>query len=86
MAGFNVRKEMPGVELSRDEFRKRYCERFSDPVFAPLRAEIDRILEGAWQAYADSRKAPHTRCAGPGFADPDYQLSAEWIAATSRAL
>ena len=54
MAGFNVRKEMPGVELSRDEFRKRYSERFSDPVFAPLRAEIDRILDGAWDAYSNS--------------------------------
>ena len=73
MADFNVRKEMPGVELSKDEFRKRYSERFSDPVFAPLRAEINRILEAAWQAYSESRKAPHTRRAGPGFADPDYR-------------
>ena len=84
MAGFNVRKEMPGVELSRDEFRKRYGERFSDPVFAPLRPEIDRILDGAWEAYSKSRKAPHTRRAGPGYADPEYQLSVDWIAASER--
>jgi multimeric flavodoxin WrbA len=84
MAGFNVRKEMPGVELSRDEFRKRYCERFSDPVFAPLRAEIDRVLDAAWDAYSNSRKAPHTRHAGSGFADPDYELSVDWIAASEK--
>jgi hypothetical protein len=84
MADFNVRKEMPGVQLSREEFRKRYSERFSDPVFAPLRAEIDRILDAAWQPYAQSRKAPHTRRAGSGFADPDYQLSHDWIAASDK--
>ena len=67
-----------------DEFRKRYGERFSDPVFAPLRAEIDRILDGAWDAYSNSRKAPHTRRAGAGFADPDYELSVDWIAASER--
>lgn len=84
MAGFNVRKEMPGVELSRDQFRKRYSERFSDPIFAPLRAEIDRLLDAAWDAYSNSRKAPHTRYAGAGFADPDYELSVDWIAARER--
>lgn len=84
MAGINVRKEMPGVELSRDEFRKRYSERFADSVFAPLRPEIDRILDAAWDAYSDSRKAPHTRHAGAGFADPEYQLSVDWIAASER--
>ena len=84
MAGFSVRKEMPGVALSKEEFRKRYSERFSDPVFAPLRAEIDRILEAAWQAYSQYHKAPHTRRAGPGFADPEYELSVDWIAARDK--
>src|SRR5262245_51058654 len=84
MAGFNVRKEMPGVELSRDEFRKRYSERFSDPLFAPLRPEIDRILDAAWEAYSRYHKAPHTRRAGAGFADPEYQLSLDWIAASEK--
>jgi multimeric flavodoxin WrbA len=84
MADFNVRKEMPGVELGKEEFRKRYSARFSDPVFAPLRAEIDRILEAAWDAYSQYRKAPHTRRAGTGYADPDYQLSVDWIAASEK--
>ena len=30
------------------------------------------------------RKSPHTRTAGPGFADPEYQLSTDWIAARDR--
>ncbi|MBX9776768.1 MAG: NAD(P)H-dependent oxidoreductase [Xanthobacteraceae bacterium] len=84
MTGFNVRKQMPGVALSRDEFRKRYCDHFSDPVFAPLRAEIDRIVDAAWDAYSNARKAPHTRRAGAGFADPDYELSVDWLAAREK--
>src|SRR5262245_42255274 len=84
MADFSVRKEMPGVKLSKDEFRKRYSERFSDPVFAPLRAEINRILDAAWEPYSKSRKAPHTRRAGSGFSDPDYKLSVDWLAARER--
>ena len=46
MAGINIRKEMPGVELDKDEFRKRYCERFSDPVFGDLR---DKEPEAMWR-------------------------------------
>jgi multimeric flavodoxin WrbA len=42
------------------------------------------LLEAAWQPYSQYRKAPHTRRAGPGFADPDYQLSADWIAASEK--
>jgi multimeric flavodoxin WrbA len=84
MASFNVRKQMPGVALGKEEFRKRYSERFSDPSFAPLRAEIDRILDAAWEAYSHHRKAPHTRRAGAGFADPDYQLSLDWISASEK--
>ncbi len=84
MAGFNIRKEMPPAELGKDEFSKRYRERFTDPVFAPLHTEIDRIVDAAWQPYSQSRKAPHTRRAGAGFADPDYELSTDWIAASEK--
>jgi multimeric flavodoxin WrbA len=82
MASFTVRKQMPGAELSKDEFKKRYCQQFFDPAFAPLSQDVDRIVEIAWQAYSASRKAPKTRKAGPGHADPDYDLSVEWIAAS----
>ncbi len=84
MANVRIRKEMPGVELSEQEFKTRYRERFYDPAFRAREDEIERIAEVAWRAYSESRKAPHTRRAGTGFADPDYELSVEWIAARDR--
>jgi len=35
-----------------------------------LRRELDAIVAAACDAYSHSRKAPVTRKAGPGFADP----------------
>jgi multimeric flavodoxin WrbA len=78
----NIRKEMPDVQLTKEQFKERFRQRFADPAFAPLQAEIDRLADVAWGAYDDSRKAPRTRRAGPGFADPDYALSVEWIEAS----
>jgi len=79
-----IRKEMPDVQLTREEFKRRYRQRFGDPAFDALAAEIDRLADVAWEAYEDSRKAPRTRRAGPGFADPDYELSVDWIAARQK--
>ncbi len=75
------RHGMPSPRLSREEFRRRYFRQFVDPLFDPLRGELDRVAEVAWQAYRDARKSPLTRKAGPGFADPDYDLSVDWIEA-----
>ena len=80
----DVRREMPDVSLTKDEFKRRFRQRFYDPAFDPLQAEIERLAEVAWDAYDDSRKAPRTERAGPGFADPDYELSIEWRAASQR--
>ena len=80
-----VRKGMPAVQLPQDEFERRFLRRFKDPAFDPLRAELKKIAEAAWDGYSNSRKAPHTVKAGPGFADPDYDLSIEWLDA-SRAV
>jgi len=77
----DIRKGMPSTELSRETFELRFKGRFSDPAYAPLAREIQAITDVAWEAYADGRKAPHTRKAGPGFADPDYDLSVDWLAA-----
>jgi multimeric flavodoxin WrbA len=71
----------PGVALARDEFARRFRERFADPAFARVAPELDAVEEVAWQGYSESRKAPRTRRAGRGFADPDYELSRDWIAA-----
>ena len=59
-------------------------ERFSDPVFAPLRAEINRILDAAWQTYSEFRKAPHTRRAGSASPIPNTSFRLDWIAASDR--
>jgi multimeric flavodoxin WrbA len=76
-----VRKGSPSPRLSEAEFKARYLEHFVDPAFGPLREEIGRIADAAWDAYAHSRKSPNTRRAGDGFADPDYELSVDWLAA-----
>jgi multimeric flavodoxin WrbA len=84
MPEINVRKEMPGVELTREEFVRRMQQQFVDPAFDNIRADVERIIEAAWQGYSESRKSPHTRPAGPGYADPNYELSVEWIEASRR--
>ncbi len=75
------RKGMPSPRLSRDEFRRRYRRQFVDPAFETVRDDIDAIEAVAWEAYEASRKAPVTRKAGPEFADPDYDMSVDWIEA-----
>src|SRR5262249_32606403 len=75
------RREMPAVRLAREEFRARFLRQFVDLAFEPLRTQLDAIENVAWQAYDAGRKAPRTRKAGPEFADPDYDLSVDWLAA-----
>jgi hypothetical protein len=81
MAEPDIRKGMPSVKLTREEFEKRYRRRFADPVFAPLQRELDAIIAAAWDAYSHSRKSPVTRKGDAGFADPDYEISVDWLAA-----
>jgi multimeric flavodoxin WrbA len=52
--------------------------RFCDPKFD--RQEIMRLEPIAWDGYEKARKSPVTRKAGHDFADPDYDLSVEWLA------
>jgi multimeric flavodoxin WrbA len=75
------RKGTPDPALPREAFLERFLTQFPDPAFDPLRADLDRIAEAAWDAYSHHRKAPVTRKAGSEFADPDYDLSVDWIAA-----
>ncbi len=81
MARTKARKGSPSTSLDKAEFERRLRQRYYDPAFGPLGNDIEEILAVAWAAYRDSRKAPVTRRAGPGFADPDYELSVEWLAA-----
>ncbi|HEY3916632.1 MAG TPA: flavodoxin family protein [Stellaceae bacterium] len=77
----NVRKGQYPGKLSREAFRAHFSKSFADPLFVPEHEAIGRLEAIAWNAYCQSRKAPITRKAGPGFADPDYELSLDWIAA-----
>ena len=72
--------------LDRAAFRARFEAAFFDPSFDAERDAIERLGEIAWHNYCEGRKAPHTRKAGAGFADPDYELSDEWRAAHERVL
>jgi hypothetical protein len=81
MAKIEVRKGMPPVRLERQEFERRFRNRFRDPVFAALSNQLQAFIEAAWDGYHHSRKPPLTRRVGPGFADPDYQIALDWLAA-----
>ena len=82
----NVRKGMPPVKLPREEFERRYRSQFVDPAFAQLQHQLDAIVGAAWDAYSHSRKSPATRKAGAGFADPDYDLAVDWLAARAAVI
>jgi multimeric flavodoxin WrbA len=81
-----VRKGQAPPKLQREEFHARFAASFFDPSFDPEREALARVAEIAWHNYRDSRKAPVTRKAGPGFADPGYDLSVEWRETRERLL
>src|ERR1700754_4712600 len=70
--------QAPHWPISREEFHQTFQLKFYDPAFEKEKDAIARIEEIAWEAYKDDRKAPRTARAGPGFADPGYDLSIEW--------
>jgi multimeric flavodoxin WrbA len=76
--------QAPEWPMPREEFRERFMRNFYDPAFEAEREAIGRIEKIAWDGYAKDRKAPRTHKAGPGFANPDYELSDEWRATRDR--
>jgi multimeric flavodoxin WrbA len=82
----DVRKGQGDVALSRAEFERRLRERFRDPAFATVEEALARVIEVAWDAYEGYRKAPQKRKAGAGFADPEYELSVDWLETRERIL
>ncbi|MGB4117825.1 MAG: flavodoxin family protein [Polaromonas sp.] len=76
----NVRKGQAPPVLSRKVFHERFMQSFMDPAFKPEAEALARLEVVAWDAYIEGRKAPVTRKAGPGYADPSYDLSVEWLA------
>jgi multimeric flavodoxin WrbA len=80
----DVRKGQAPDWFPREEFRKRFRESFHDPRFEKESEAIARLEEIAWTNYKDERKSPVTVKAGPGFADPDFDLAVEWREARER--
>ena len=80
----SVRTGQGSTRLTREEFGKRYRMQFYDPAFEGAEEEIARLTGIAWEAYEQGRKSPLTRKAGPGYADPDYDLSVEWLETRAR--
>jgi multimeric flavodoxin WrbA len=80
----DVRKGQGPDRLDRAEFGRRYRLAYVDPAFRAEDEAIARLEEIAWEAYGGGRKAPLTRKAGPGYADPDYDLSVDWLEARAR--
>ena len=79
-----VRKGQAPEQLEREEFGRRFRRNFVDPAFRAEDEALGRVEQIAWVAYAEGRKAPITRKAGPGYADPGYELSVDWIEARAR--
>jgi multimeric flavodoxin WrbA len=79
-----VRKGQGDVKLTREEFERRLRERFFDPEFETVDREIAAIVDVAWHAYDEYRKSPRKRQAGPGFADPEFELPIEWLETRER--
>ena len=71
----DIRKGQGNVTLTREEFERRLRERFYDPEFEKVERQIADVIDVAWNAYDEYRKSPRTRKAGPGFADPEFELS-----------
>jgi hypothetical protein len=65
-----IRKGQAPAALTRAEFHERFATRFYDPAYAVESDAIARLEEIAWGAVQEGRKAPVTRPAGRGFADP----------------
>ena len=79
-----VRKGQAPATLSRSLFHERFMQSFVDPAFQVEAEAISRVEAIAWEAYQEGRKSPVTRKAGPGYADPQYELSVEWLATKDR--
>ena len=79
-----IRTGQAPAPLSREEFGRRFRAPFKDPEFKVELGSVSRLEQIAWQAYIDGRKSPITRKAGADFADPEFELSVEWLETRQR--
>jgi len=81
MPKLQVKKSDEPWKLSRDEFKKRFLNKFFDKKFREKDLEIEELEAIAWDAYEGSRKAPEVVKAGEKYQNPEYELSIEWLKA-----
>jgi multimeric flavodoxin WrbA len=81
-----VRKMTQYVPLTREQFRSRFFERFYDPAFDAVKAELEKVCEIAWDGYIKYRKSPRSQPAGSEFSDPGFKLPVEWLQARAAIL
>ena len=74
-----IRTGQAPAPLTRAEFHERFNVRYYDPAFKVEREAIARLEAIAWDALQEGRKAPITRPAGRGYADPSYKVSVQWL-------
>ncbi len=79
-----IRTGQAPAPLTRAQFHERFIVRFYDPAFDVERDAVARLEAIAWEALRDGRKAPITKAAGRGFADPSYEISVQWLATRKR--
>jgi multimeric flavodoxin WrbA len=83
-AAMTIRKGQAQAKLGRNEFHLQFRRSFADPAFERVADALALVEQVAWENYDAGRKAPRTRPAGPGYADPAYELSDEWRATSER--
>ena len=81
-----IRTGQAAPPLERAAFHERFVVHFHDPAFEAEADAIARLEDIAWGAYQEGRKAPFTRPAGPGFGDPSYPTSVEWLETRGRLI
>jgi multimeric flavodoxin WrbA len=70
--------------MERKEFSIRFLAAYADPAFRAEDKAIAALEEIAWDGYVHNRKSPVTQKAGIGYADPEYELSTEWLTTKKR--
>jgi multimeric flavodoxin WrbA len=80
----SVRKQDKYAPFTKEQFRERFFARFYDPAFDKVRSELEKVFEVAWDGYIAYRKSPRRKPAGPGFAEPGYELPIEWLETRAR--
>ena len=74
-----VRRQTKWVPLTKAQFRDRFYQKFYDPDYGKVAAELEKVFEVAWDGYIQYRKSPRKQAAGAGYADPKMQLPVEWL-------